>query len=80
MYVIGLLIIGSVAGLLTGWYRKGRGADWVGYVVVGVTGSTAGGMLFETLAAHRSGQLESFVAAAAGAAVFLILIEVAKRV
>jgi uncharacterized membrane protein YeaQ/YmgE (transglycosylase-associated protein family) len=80
MYLIELLIIGSVAGLLAGWYMKGRGADFVGYVVIGVTGSSVGGMLFGTLGIQQHTRLGSFMAAAVGAAVFLVLIEVAKKV
>jgi uncharacterized membrane protein YeaQ/YmgE (transglycosylase-associated protein family) len=80
MYLIGLLIIGSVAGLLAGWYMKGRGADFVGYVVVGVTGSSVGGMLLNTLGKQQHSRLGSFIAAAVGAVVFLVLIEIAKKV
>jgi uncharacterized membrane protein YeaQ/YmgE (transglycosylase-associated protein family) len=80
MYAIGLTVIGLVVGLLAWLIKKGSGAELLGYAVVGFTGAIVGGMLFKAVGLFPDGQAGAFIAAAAGATLLLVFVEIIKKV
>lgn len=80
MLAFWLTIIGLIAGLLAGLIRKGSRADLVGYVVVGLTGSVLGGMIFNAGGLSPDTRVGEFIAAAVGAIILMVFIEVIKKV
>jgi uncharacterized membrane protein YeaQ/YmgE (transglycosylase-associated protein family) len=79
MQLIWFLIIGMIAGILTGLIMKARVSGVVGDMVVGVLGAYIGGMLFGTISLSPDRLPGSFIAAAAGAVVLLAVVEVMKK-
>jgi len=55
--MIGTLIIGGVAGWLTGQFTKGEGYGIILNVALGILGGWFGGWLFETIGFEQSGSL-----------------------
>jgi uncharacterized membrane protein YeaQ/YmgE (transglycosylase-associated protein family) len=78
MEFIGFLLIGLVAGWLTGKIARGEGFGLFGNLIVGVMGSFVGAFLFGLLRLQVTGWLGRFVMAVIGSAVFLILISFLK--
>jgi len=68
------LIIGIVAGWLSGKIIRGRGFGLVGDLVVGILGALVGGFLFRLLGIISLGFIGSLVSATVGAVVLLWLI------
>jgi uncharacterized membrane protein YeaQ/YmgE (transglycosylase-associated protein family) len=79
MQQIWFLIIGLIAGLLTGLLMKGNRSALAGNMIVGVLGAFIGGMIFGALSVSP-GMLGSYIAAAVGAVVFLAVVEVMKKI
>jgi uncharacterized membrane protein YeaQ/YmgE (transglycosylase-associated protein family) len=80
MQQIWFLIIGLTAGLLAGLIMKGNRSSLVGDMIVGVVGSYIGGMIFGTLSIYHDAPSGSFVAAIAGALVFVAVSEAMKKI
>jgi uncharacterized membrane protein YeaQ/YmgE (transglycosylase-associated protein family) len=67
------IIIGGVAGWLTGLVVRGRGYGCLGNVVVGIVGSVVGGWLFQVIPGVEPlpGLIGSMLTAVIGAAVLI---------
>lgn len=73
--LIGLAIIGGIAGYAAGYVMKGKGFGLLGNIAVGVIGALLGGFLFGVLGALIAKLVVAFV----GAVVLLWLIDLYKR-
>lgn len=77
---IGFLIIGGIAGWVSGQVMKGRGFGIVGNVVVGIVGAFFGGFLFRILGLSAHGTIGSLVMATLGAVALLAVIGYLKKI
>ena len=74
------LLIGAIAGWLTGVIVQGFGFGLVGNIVVGIVGAFLAGLLFPAIGFGLGGGiLAAIVHATLGAVILLILIRVLKR-
>ena len=78
--LIAFLGIGAVAGWLAGLLMKGRGFGLFGNIVVGIIGAFVGGFLGDILGISASGLVGVILLSAAGAAVFLFVLGLIKKV
>ncbi len=78
MHWFWFLIIGVVAGWLSGKLMRGHGFGLVGDLVVGILGALIGGFIFRFLGVTFFGLIGSFVSATAGAIVLLWLIRLLR--
>ncbi len=78
--LIGFLLIGLIAGWLGSKLIRGGGFGLIGNLVVGVIGAYVGGYLFRHFGIAAGGILGSLVTATVGAAVFLFVVGLIKRV
>lgn len=73
------LVIGVLAGWLTGVLVKGRGFGLLGDLIVGVLGAVLGGFLFSALGLAAYGFVGNLIMSVAGAVVLLFLIRLIRR-
>jgi uncharacterized membrane protein YeaQ/YmgE (transglycosylase-associated protein family) len=71
---VSFLLIGALAGWLSGVIIKGRGFGALGNVLVGIIGAFLGGLLFGLLGIHASGLLGQLIFATLGALLFAWLL------
>ncbi len=76
--IIWTMLIGIVAGWLSGKIMKGHGFGLLGNLVVGVVGAVIGGILFEAIGLHAYGLIGSLIAATVGAVVLIFAIRVVQ--
>ncbi len=75
-----MLIVGALAGWLSGKIMKGRGFGLLGNIIVGIVGAFVAGMIFPALGfAVGGGFIASVFHATVGAVVLLFLIGLVKR-
>ena len=79
MYLIGVLLIGIVAGWLAGQITKGSGFGLLGDRIVGVVGSLLGSFLFGLIGLAAYGLIGRLVMAVVGAMVLLYLIRLVRK-
>jgi len=73
------LLIGALAGWLSGMIIKGHGLGLIGDIVVGVIGSFIGGWLFNNFhLVHGSGFLGELVGATVGAMLLLLVVRLVR--
>ena len=73
------LLIGALAGWLSGVIMKGKGFGLAGNVIVGVIGGLLGGFLFNLVGITASGLVGQIVFAIAGALLFAYLLRFIKH-
>jgi uncharacterized membrane protein YeaQ/YmgE (transglycosylase-associated protein family) len=73
------LLIGLIAGWLSGMIMRGGGFGLVGDLVVGVIGAFLGGWIFSLLKVSVGGILGSLITSLIGAIVLLFLVRLIKR-
>ena len=73
--VIGWILIGLIAGWLTGKLTRGRGFGCLADIVLGLVGALLGGWIFTKLGIFGGGFLYSLAAATVGA---VVLVSVAR--
>jgi uncharacterized membrane protein YeaQ/YmgE (transglycosylase-associated protein family) len=73
------LLIGALAGWLSGVIMKGKGFGLAGNVIVGVIGALLGGFLFNLVGITASGLVGQIVFAIAGALLFAYLLRFIKH-
>jgi uncharacterized membrane protein YeaQ/YmgE (transglycosylase-associated protein family) len=73
------LLVGALAGWLSGLLTKGRGFGAAGNVVVGVIGAFLGQFLFGLLGLVATSLLGQLIFAVAGALIFVYLLSFVKR-
>ena len=79
MHLLWFLLIGLVAGWLTGQLMKGGGYGLIGDLVLGVVGAFVGSWIFDALGISTRGLIGSLIAATAGAVVLVLLVRLMKR-
>ena len=72
--LIAFLVIGLVAGWITGMIMRGKGYGLKRNLILGVIGSFCGGLIFWFLGLSAHGFVGSITMATAGAIVFLFLL------
>ena len=74
MFIIWWIIVGLIAGFLTGKLMKGSGFGTIGDIVVGVIGAVVGGFIMQHLGFAGSGGLLYTILVAVVGAVLLTLL------
>jgi len=74
MFIIWWIIVGLIAGFITGKLMKGSGFGTIGDIVVGIVGAIVGGFLMQKLGYAGSGGLIYTVFVAVIGAVILTLL------
>jgi uncharacterized membrane protein YeaQ/YmgE (transglycosylase-associated protein family) len=74
MFIIWWIIVGLIAGFITGKLMKGSGFGAIGDIVVGIVGAIVGGFLMQKLGYAGSGGLIYTVIVAVIGAVILTLL------
>ena len=77
--LIGLLVVGLIAGWLAGKIMKGAGFGLLGDLVVGILGAFVGGWLFGLLGIGAWGFLGRIVVATVGALALLYVVRLLKK-
>jgi uncharacterized membrane protein YeaQ/YmgE (transglycosylase-associated protein family) len=75
MNVVAFLVIGVLAGWISGKIMRGRGFGLLRNLIVGVLGALAGGLLFGLLGLEAHGFIGSLVTAVAGAVLLLYILK-----
>ena len=74
------LIVGAIAGWLSGVIVKGGGFGLLGDIVVGIIGAFVGGWLLPRVGVHLGAGIVAVIASATiGAVVLLLLIRLIRR-
>ena len=74
-----LLLIGALAGWISGLITKGKGFGLVGNVIVGIVGAFLGSYLFSLLGIAATGLIGRLVFAIVGALLFVYLLKFIKQ-
>ena len=78
--VIGMLLVGAIAGWLSGKIMKGRGFGLIGNIIVGVVGAFLAGLIFPALGfSVAGGTISTIFYSTIGAVILLFLIGLVKR-
>ncbi|WP_027257983.1 MULTISPECIES: GlsB/YeaQ/YmgE family stress response membrane protein [Leisingera] len=78
--LIGMLIVGALAGWLSGKIMQGRGFGILGNIIVGVVGAFLAGTIFPALGfAAGGGFFWSLIHATIGAVILLFLIGLIRK-
>lgn len=72
-FILGLLLIGLLAGWLASLLVRGRGLGLGGDIVVGIVGALIGGWVFRALGIETFGTLGSLLTALVGAVLLLLI-------
>jgi len=79
-YWLIILVIGGVAGWLAGIVFRGRGFGIIGDIILGLIGSFVGAWLFHRFGVGLpGGYLGSFIAAAVGAGILVLILRLIRR-
>jgi len=76
---VSFLLIGALAGWLSGMIVKGRGFGPLGNILVGIVGAFLGGLLFGLVGISASGLLGQLIFATLGALLFAWLLRFIKQ-
>ena len=80
MFILWWIIVGLVAGLLTGKLMKGSGFGPVMDIVVGIVGAVVGGFIMRSLGyAGQGGLLYTILVAVIGAVLLTLLLRLVTR-
>ena len=82
MYILWWIIVGLIAGFITGKIMKGSGYGAFGDIIVGIIGAIVGGFIMRSLGAAGSGGLiYTIIVAVIGAVIltFLLRLITGKR-
>jgi len=75
--IIGWIVIGTVAGWLTGKIMKGEGYGWLMDMVVGFIGALIGGLIFRAIGYGGPGEhglIVSIIISVIGAVIFTAIL------
>jgi uncharacterized membrane protein YeaQ/YmgE (transglycosylase-associated protein family) len=74
-----LLLVGLVAGWLTGKVMRGSGFGVIGDIIIGLLGAVVGSWLFGQLGVFPTGLLGSIVVAFVGAVLLVFVVRLLRR-
>lgn len=76
---VSFLLIGALAGWLSGMIVKGRGFGPLGNILVGIVGAFLGGLVFGLVGISANGLLGQLIFATLGALLFVWLLRFIKQ-
>jgi len=80
MFILWWIVVGLIAGFLTGKLMQGNGFGPVMDIVVGIVGAIAGGFLMQTMGfASQGGLLYTIFVAVIGAVLLTLLLRLVTR-
>lgn len=79
MNILWWLIVGAIAGWLTGEFMKGSGYGLVGNIIVGIIGGLIGGWIFGALGITAGGLIGSIIVAFIGGVVLVAILNAIRR-
>ncbi|WP_058186204.1 GlsB/YeaQ/YmgE family stress response membrane protein [Terracidiphilus gabretensis] len=75
MFILWWIIVGLIAGFITGKLMKGSGYGAIMDIVIGIVGALVGGFIMRSLGyAGRGGMIYTIIVAIAGAVVLTLLL------
>ncbi len=75
MFIIWWIIVGLIAGFITGKLMKGSGFGALGDIVIGIIGAIVGGFIMRALGfAGRGGMIYTIIVAVVGAVLLTLLL------
>ena len=75
MFIIWWIIVGLIAGFITGKLMKGSGFGALGDIVIGIIGAIVGGFIMRALGfADRGGMIYTIIVAVVGAVLLTLLL------
>lgn len=77
--LLGVLIIGALAGWIAGLLVKGRGQGLVMNIVVGIVGAFIGTVVFSFFGLSAGGTIGNLIIAIVGAAILLGLVQLFRK-
>jgi uncharacterized membrane protein YeaQ/YmgE (transglycosylase-associated protein family) len=78
-YLLTFLLVGAIAGWLSGVLVKGRGFGLAGNIIVGIVGAFLGTFCFNLLGIYAASFLGRLIFALLGALLFLWLLRFIKK-
>lgn len=78
MGILGMIILGGLAGWLASVLFKGKGSGLIVNIVIGIIGSILGGWVLGILGLVAHGTIGSFVTAVVGAIVLLAVVRAVR--
>jgi len=80
MYILWWIIVGLIAGWITGKLMKGSGFGTIMDIVIGIIGAIVGGFIFRSLGfAGQGGMIYTIFVAVIGAVILTWIIHLLKR-
>lgn len=79
MNIIIWIVVGVIAGWLTGLVMKGRGYGLLGDLVIGLIGGLVGGWLFGFMGLSASGWLGQILVSFVGGVVLVAIVRLLRR-
>ncbi len=80
MSIIGVIIIGILAGFIAGYIVKGTGFGWIINLILGIAGSLLGSWLFSFIGIDfENGILGTLISATVGAIIIIFVVNYFKR-
>jgi uncharacterized membrane protein YeaQ/YmgE (transglycosylase-associated protein family) len=80
MFILWWIIVGLVAGWITGKLMKGSGSGAIMDIVIGIIGAIVGGFLMRALGfAGKGGMIYTIIVAVIGAVVLTLIIRLIKK-
>ncbi|MEX2499200.1 MAG: GlsB/YeaQ/YmgE family stress response membrane protein [Wenzhouxiangellaceae bacterium] len=77
--LLGIIIIGGLAGWIAGLMVRGRGLGIVMNIVVGIVGAFIGTWVFDFFGITAGGTIGNLIVAIVGAAILLGLLQLVRR-
>lgn len=75
MFIIWWIIVGLIAGFITGKLMKGSGFGTIGDIVIGIVGAIVGGFLMRMFGGTgQGGMLYTIIVAVIGAVILTVLL------
>jgi uncharacterized membrane protein YeaQ/YmgE (transglycosylase-associated protein family) len=75
MFILWWIIVGLIAGFITGKLMKGSGYGAIMDIVIGIVGALVGGFIMRALGyAGRGGMIYTIIVAIAGAVILTLLL------
>ena len=75
MFIVWWIIVGLIAGFITGKLMKGSGYGTLGDIVIGIIGAIVGGFIMRALGfANQGGMIYTIIVAVVGAVILTFLL------
>lgn len=80
MSIIGVIIIGLLAGFIASYLVKGTGFGWIINLILGIAGSFLGSWVFSLIGINfGNGLLGTLIAATVGAVIIIFVVNFFKK-